>query len=97
MGSSPCRRISLLGVAHPVVGKYFQVLEVHRELKQAQEICCERLVLKGALEGTIRRSKDPMTCPLEEFHKIATTTRLFYKSPCLVQEKGWFISKASWV
>ena len=23
MGSSPCRRIPLLGIAHPVVGKYF--------------------------------------------------------------------------
>ena len=32
MGSSPCRRIPLLGIAHPVVGKYFQVLEVHQEV-----------------------------------------------------------------
>ena len=23
MGSSPCRRISLLGIIHPIVGKYF--------------------------------------------------------------------------
>ena len=29
VGSSPCRGFSLLGIAHPVVGKYFQVLEVH--------------------------------------------------------------------
>ena len=29
MGSSPCKRIHLLGIAHLVVGKYFQVLEVH--------------------------------------------------------------------
>ena len=32
MGSSPCRRIPLLGIAHPVVGKNFQVLEVHKEV-----------------------------------------------------------------
>ena len=32
MGSSPCRRIPLLGIAHPIVGKYFQVLEVHQEV-----------------------------------------------------------------
>ena len=36
--NSPRRRFSLLGIAYPVVGKYFQVLEVHRETKQAQEI-----------------------------------------------------------
>ena len=30
MRSSPGRRIFLLGVAHPVVGKPFQVLEVHQ-------------------------------------------------------------------
>ena len=32
MGSSPCRRIPLLGIAHPIVGKHFQVLEVHQEV-----------------------------------------------------------------
>ena len=31
MGSSLCRRLSLLSIAHPVVGKTFQVLEVHQE------------------------------------------------------------------
>ena len=42
MGSSPCKRITLLGIAHPVVGKYFQVLEV-------QEVdTYEVLVLKKA-------------------------------------------------
>ena len=33
MGSSPCRRIHLLGIAHPVVGKHFQVLKVHRGME----------------------------------------------------------------
>ena len=32
MGSSPCRRILLLGIAHLVLGKHFQVLEVHQEV-----------------------------------------------------------------
>ena len=32
MGSNPCRRVPLLGIAHPVVGKHFQVLEVHQEV-----------------------------------------------------------------
>ena len=30
-GSSPCRRIFLLGIAHPVVGPPFQVQGVYRE------------------------------------------------------------------
>ena len=32
MGNSHCRRIPLLCIAHPVVGKHFQVLEVHQEV-----------------------------------------------------------------
>ena len=32
MGSSPCRRIPLLGIAHPIVGKHFQFLEVYQEV-----------------------------------------------------------------
>ena len=32
MGSSPCRRIPLLGIAHPVMGKHLQVLEVNQEV-----------------------------------------------------------------
>ena len=41
MGSSPCRRLSLLGIAHPVVGKTFQVLEVHQE-KALLEVLVEK-------------------------------------------------------
>ena len=43
MGSSPCRRLSLLGIAHPVVGKTFQVLEVHQE-KALLEVLVEMKV-----------------------------------------------------
>ena len=42
MKSSPYRRIHLLGIAHLVVGKYFQVLEVHRGMKHIQELSCEK-------------------------------------------------------
>ena len=37
VGSSPGRRISLLGVAHPVVEKSFQVLEVHWAMSLTQD------------------------------------------------------------
>ena len=31
-----------MGIAHPVVGKYFHVLEVHRGMKHIQELSCEK-------------------------------------------------------
>ena len=42
MESSPCRRIHLLGIAHLVVRKYFQVLKVHRGMKHIQDLSCEK-------------------------------------------------------
>ena len=42
VGSSPCRIIHLLGIAHPIVRKYFQVLEVHWGMKHIQELSCEK-------------------------------------------------------
>ena len=41
MGSSPCRKISLLGIAHLVVGKPFQVIEVHRATRLTQDLSRE--------------------------------------------------------
>ena len=41
MGSNPYRKIHLLGIAHPVVGKYFQVLEVHRRMELIQDLSGE--------------------------------------------------------
>ena len=35
-------RIPLLGIAQLVVGKYFQVLEVHRGMKPIQNLSCEK-------------------------------------------------------
>ena len=41
VGSSPCKRILLLGIlAHPVVRKYFQDLEVHQGMKHIQDLNC---------------------------------------------------------
>ena len=33
MESNPCRRLSLLGITHPVTGPPFQVQGVYREMK----------------------------------------------------------------
>ena len=41
MGSNPCREIHLLGIAHLVVGKQVQVLEVRRGMKLTQDLCYE--------------------------------------------------------
>ena len=41
MRTSPCRRIHL-GITHPVVGKYFQALEVHRGMEHIQDLSCEK-------------------------------------------------------
>ena len=48
VGSSPCRRLSLLGIAHPIVGKTFKVLEVHQE-KAFLEVLVEKEVKDGLL------------------------------------------------
>ena len=42
MGSSPYKRIHLLGITHLVMGKYFQVLKVHRGMKHIQDFSCEK-------------------------------------------------------
>ena len=36
MGNNPYRRIYLLGCAHSVMGKHFQVLEVHPEVDRIE-------------------------------------------------------------
>ena len=41
MGSNPCRKIHLLGIAHLVVGNYFQTLEVHRGMERIQDLSGE--------------------------------------------------------
>ena len=41
MESNPCRNISLLGIAHPVVGPPFQVQGVYRETALQRGRDCE--------------------------------------------------------
>ena len=41
MGSNPCRKIHLRDIAHPVVEKYFQALEVHLVMKRIQDLSGE--------------------------------------------------------
>ena len=41
MGSNPCRKIQLLGIAHHIVGKYFQALEVHQGMESIQDLSGE--------------------------------------------------------
>ena len=48
MGSSPCRKIHLPGIAHPIVRKHFQVLKVHSEVDTS-----ERLVERRARFGIV--------------------------------------------
>ena len=41
MESNSCRKIQLLGIAHPVVGKQFPVLEVYRATKLIRDLSGE--------------------------------------------------------
>ena len=41
VGSNPCRRLSLLGIAHPVTGPPFQVQGVYRETALRRGLDCE--------------------------------------------------------
>ena len=41
MWSSPYRRIHLLGIDHPIVGKQFQVLEVRKGMKLIRDLSGE--------------------------------------------------------
>ena len=41
MGSNPCRRLSLLGIAHSVAGPLFKVQGVYRETALRRGCDCE--------------------------------------------------------
>ena len=41
MGSNPCRKIHLLGIAQPIVGKYFQALEVQQGIERIEDLSGE--------------------------------------------------------
>ena len=41
-GECPYRRIPLLGITHPAVGKHFQVLEVHPEVDTSKVLVIKK-------------------------------------------------------
>ena len=47
MGSNPCRIIPLLGIAHPVEGKLFQVLKVHLGMGRIRGLRDEEIAICG--------------------------------------------------
>ena len=47
MGNNPCRIIPLLGIAHPVEGKLFQVLNVHLGMGRIRGLRDEEMVICG--------------------------------------------------
>ena len=47
MGNNPYKKIHLLGIAHPVVGNYFQALEVHGGMECIQDLNGEEKFIFG--------------------------------------------------
>ena len=47
MGSNTCRRIQLLGIAHPVEGKLFQELKAHKGMERIQGVRDEEMAICG--------------------------------------------------
>ena len=47
MGSNPCRIIPLVGIAHPVEGKLFQVLKVHLGMGRIRGLRDEEMAICG--------------------------------------------------
>ena len=47
MGSNPCRIIPLLGIAHPVKGKLFQVPKVHPGMGRIRGLRDEEMAIYG--------------------------------------------------
>ena len=47
MGSNPCRIIPLLGIAHPVKGKLFQVPKVHLGMGRIRGLRDEEMTIYG--------------------------------------------------
>ena len=43
----------LTGIAHPAMGKHFQVLEVHRGMKYIQDLSCEEGLDYGLFSGFV--------------------------------------------
>ena len=49
MGSNTCRRIQLLGIAHPVEGKLFQELKAHHGMERVRGLRDEEMAICGLI------------------------------------------------
>ena len=49
MGSNTCRRIQLLGIAHPVEGKLFQELKAHQGMERIRGVRDEEMAICGLI------------------------------------------------
>ena len=70
MGSNPCRRLSLLGIVHPVEGKLFQVPKVHLGIGRIRGHRDEEMVIYGLVMYFVKIwVKDPIldNCKLTPF------------------------------
>ena len=70
MGSSPCRRLSLLGIAHPVVGKTFQVLKVHQK-KALHEAIVEKKVRMACFVFCKSLGRKPDFCYILDCYPVS--------------------------
>ena len=61
MGSNPCRKILLLGIAHSVEGKLFQVLKVHLGMGCIRGLRDEEMAICGLVMYFVKIwVKDPV-------------------------------------
>ena len=61
MGSSPSKKIQLLGIAHPIEGKLFQVLKVHLGMGLIRGLRDEEMAIYGLVMYFIKIwVKDPV-------------------------------------
>ena len=61
MGSNPCRRLSLLGIAHPIEGKLFQVPKVHLGMGRIRGLRDEEMAIYGLVMYFVKIwVKDPV-------------------------------------
>ena len=70
-GSNPCRIIPLLGIAHPVEGKLFQVPKVHLGMRLIRGLRDEEMTIYGLVIHFVKIwVKDPIlhNCKLTPFY-----------------------------
>ena len=66
---SPCRRLPPLGIAHHVVGKTFQVLEVHQE-EALHKALVEKKVKDGLLCILLKSGQKTRFCYILDCYPI---------------------------